>query len=70
MPTDNLNCPLFTIFVFLGMVSKNSKDIKKVQELLAGSKTKGKFDARKFCGVLKVNEDGLVIQQRLRGEWT
>jgi hypothetical protein len=27
------------------------------------------FDAKKFAGVLKVNEDALVIQKRLRDEW-
>ena len=51
------------------LVLKNSKDIKKVKELLAIRQTKKSFDAKKFCGVLKVNEDALVIQQRLRDEW-
>lgn len=27
------------------------------------------FDAKKFIGILKVDEDGLVIQKRLRDEW-
>lgn len=33
------------------------------------SKTLKPFDAKKFNGVLKVNEDALVIQKRLRDEW-
>jgi len=51
------------------LVLKNSKDIKKAKELLADRQEKKKFDAKKFCGVLKVNEDALVIQKRLRDEW-
>lgn len=51
------------------LVLKDSKDIKKVKEELANRQTKKKFDAKKFCGVLKVDEDALVIQKRLRDEW-
>jgi hypothetical protein len=51
------------------LVLKNSKDIKKVKELLAERQSKKDFDAKKFCGTLKVDEDALVIQRRLRDEW-
>jgi hypothetical protein len=51
------------------LILKSSKDIKKVKDLLAENQSKKKFDAKKFCGVLKVNEDALTIQQRLRDEW-
>lgn len=27
------------------------------------------FDAKKFCGSLKLNDDALLIQKRLRDEW-
>jgi len=48
---------------------KTNKDIGKVKELLAEKTLKKKFDAKKFCGVLKVDEDALTIQKRLRDEW-
>jgi hypothetical protein len=51
------------------LVIKSNKDIKKVKEALAERQTKKGFDAKKFCGVLKVDEDALVIQKRLRDEW-
>jgi hypothetical protein len=51
------------------LILENSKDIKKVKELLADRQNKKKFDAKKFCGVLKVDEDALDIQKRLRDEW-
>ena len=51
------------------LVLKNSKDIKNVQEKLAARQSKKNFDAKKFCGALKVDEDALVIQKRLRDEW-
>jgi len=52
------------------LILKNNKDIKKLKALLADRQTKKGFDAKKFCGVLKVDEDPLVIQQRLRDEWS
>lgn len=27
------------------------------------------FDARKYCGAIKFDEDALVIQRKLRDEW-
>ena len=51
------------------LVLKDSKDVKKVKAMLAEHQTKKKFDAKRFCGALKVDEDALVIQKRLRDEW-
>jgi len=51
------------------VVLKDSNDIKKVRELLADRKRIKKFDAKNFCGALKVDEDALNIQHRLRNEW-
>jgi len=51
------------------VVLKSSKDIVRVKELLAKLNPPKKFNAEKFCGALKVNEDALKIQQRLRDEW-
>ena len=51
------------------LVLKNSKDVKKVKEALSSRQTQKEFDAKKFCGVLKTDEDGLVIQKKLRDEW-
>jgi hypothetical protein len=51
------------------LVLKNIEDVEKVQKVLADRKNKKSFDAKKFCGTLKVNEDALVIQKRLRDEW-
>lgn len=51
------------------LVIKNTSDIKKAKELLSQRKGKKGFDAKKFCGALKFNEDALVIQKRLRDEW-
>jgi len=51
------------------LVLKSNKDIKKVKEALADRQIKKGFDAKKFCGAIKVDEDALVIQKRLRDEW-
>jgi hypothetical protein len=44
-------------------------DWDEVSNRLADDKPKKSFDARKFNGTLKVNEDAMVIQKRLRDEW-
>jgi len=51
------------------LILKGNKDIKKLKELLADRQAKKGFDAKHFCGILKVEQDALVIQQRLRDEW-
>jgi len=51
------------------LILKSSEDIKKLKQTLADRQIKKGFDAKKFCGVLKVDEDALVIQKRLRDEW-
>ena len=51
------------------LILKNRKDIQKVKEMLAAQQQKKNFDAKKFCGLLKTEEDALVVQQRLRDEW-
>ena len=42
-------------FLFLSMAKKKS--------------TKKGFNAYKFCGTVKFNDDGLKIQERMRDEW-
>lgn len=51
------------------VVLKSSKDIGRVKELLANANPQKKFDAKRFCGVLKTDEDALKVQLRLRNEW-
>ena len=52
-------------------VIKKGATKKMIAQRLATlySNTKAGFDARKFCGILKQEEDALSIQKRLRDEW-
>ncbi len=47
--------------------------IKKQMELLnkklSHLPARKKLDAQKYCGVIKLKEDPLVIQKKLRNEW-
>jgi hypothetical protein len=52
------------------LVLKSRKDIKKIKEFLSARPTKKLFDAEKFCGKLKVDDNGLEIQHKLRDEWS
>lgn len=51
------------------LVLKSSKDIPRIKEALAKHNPPKKFDAKRFCGALKTDEDGLEVQLRLRNEW-
>jgi hypothetical protein len=51
------------------VVVKTKEDIKKAKKVIEERRPEKIFNARKFCGVLKVDEDPRVIQQRLRDEW-
>ncbi|MFD1258964.1 hypothetical protein ACFQ3S_19320 [Mucilaginibacter terrae] len=51
------------------VVVKNEKDVSKAKKAIADRMPEKKFDAYKFCGALKVNEDPQKIQQQLRNEW-
>jgi hypothetical protein len=44
-------------------------DWDEVSEKLNAQKSKKPFDVKKFNGVLRVDEDGLAIQKRIRDEW-
>lgn len=53
------------------MVTIIKKGIKKKEfdKKLSSLKSVKKFDAHKFCGIIKLEEDPLLIQRKLRDEW-
>ena len=42
---------------------------KLLLERLRKMKPKRKLNAQKYCGVIKLNGDPLLIQRKLRNEW-
>jgi hypothetical protein len=56
----NVNQPIEVILTFL---ENDNNELKK--EI---SDTK-RFDASKYCGIVKFSENPLVLQKRLRYEW-
>lgn len=49
-------------------IIKSGASKKTIDEKLYQHEEDG-FDAKKFCGSLKLNDDALLIQKRLRDEW-
>ncbi len=47
----------------------SKKDIDLINEKLSQLSTRKKLDAKKYCGIIKLKEDPLVIQKKLRDEW-
>jgi len=45
------------------------KDIEAIEQKLYKDKIAQGFDAKKYNGILQLNEDPLTIQQKLRDEW-
>jgi hypothetical protein len=50
------------------VVIKTKNNVNRIRERLSKQKMK-KFDALKFCGILKLEEDPLELQKRWRSEW-
>ena len=50
-------------------IIKKGASKKEMEKILSDIKSTKKFDAYKHCGVLKLTEDPLEIQKRLRNEW-
>jgi hypothetical protein len=44
--------------------------LDKLHKAKSSTRTKKVFDAYKHCGVIKLKENPLVTQKRLRDEWT
>jgi hypothetical protein len=51
------------------VVIDKTYDKKKVDRLLSEIKPEKLFDARKFAGKIKWDEDPLAYQKRMRDEW-
>lgn len=50
------------------VIKKSSGKKKASEQIEKALKTKG-VDTHKFCGVIKLKEDPLLIQKRMRDEW-
>ncbi|MCF8449717.1 MAG: hypothetical protein K9G49_07575 [Taibaiella sp.] len=47
----------------------SKKEIDQLNKELLQLPSRKKLDAKKYCGVLKLKEDPLTIQKKLRDEW-
>jgi hypothetical protein len=47
----------------------SKKEMEEINKKLSRMPSRKKLDARKYCGVIKLKDDPLVIQKRLRDEW-
>jgi len=50
------------------LILKSGKDIKKIKRFLSNRPPKKQFDAKNFCGKLKVDQDVLTVQRNLTNE--
>ena len=45
------------------------KEMEQINKQLGQMPSRKKLDAKKYCGVIRLKEDPLDIQRRLRDEW-
>ncbi len=50
-------------------VLKKSSSEKEVEKELSKAKNPKTFDARKYAGTIKLAQDPIAIQKKLRDEW-
>ena len=55
--------------IFVIKKGASTKEIEAVKKKIFKGTSKGVFDAKKYNGILKINEDALDIQKKLRDEW-
>ena len=51
------------------LVLKKGASKKEIEILEKKLKPKAGVDVMKYCGTIKLKEDGLAIQKKLRNEW-
>ena len=47
----------------------SKKEIDRINKKLSAIESGKKLDVKKYCGVIKLKEDPLTIQRKLRDEW-
>ena len=50
-------------------VIKKGTDKKEIEKAISNFKSAKKFDAYKHCGTIKLREEPLEIQKKMRDEW-
>jgi hypothetical protein len=50
-------------------ILKKGSDTKEIEKSLSRLKNKKSFDSQKYCGVLKIKKDPIVVQKSMRNEW-
>jgi hypothetical protein len=53
----------------LTVTIKSTEDKITIIKKLKDIKRKGKLDALKHCGKIKLNDDPMTIQKKMRDEW-
>ena len=44
-------------------------EIEELERILYKKKNSGGFNAKKYNGIIRIKEDALTMQKKLRGEW-
>jgi len=60
---------IFNKELIMVTVIKKGTNKKDLEKALANLSTPKKLNARKYQGVIKLDEDPLQVQKRLRNEW-
>ncbi|MCC5921625.1 MAG: hypothetical protein LAT68_14495 [Cyclobacteriaceae bacterium] len=48
---------------------KKGSDKTAIEKAFSKLKSKKKFNAHKYCGVVKLKDDPISIQKKMRDEW-
>lgn len=65
---DQLNYKMNNMVLVLKR-GASKEEIEQMNIKLSQMPFRKKLDARKYCGVIKLKEDPLIIQKKLRDEW-
>lgn len=51
------------------LIIKKEASVKEIKKLMNAKKSKKGLDAKKYLGIIKLKENPLEIQKRMRDEW-
>jgi hypothetical protein len=51
------------------IIIKSTFDKEYIKKTLSNLQLSGKFNSKKYCGKIKLQEDPMIIQKNMRDEW-
>lgn len=66
---ETITIPKKEYFELINLYQKIAEKIKKIEQYKDAKQTVKKLIASKYCGLISISDDALLIQKQMRDEW-